>query len=462
MNFKWLWSRLSKGGALLAVLTLGVAALFKIAAFGREVFIAAWFGVSSFTDAYFVFQQFPLMLATFMFGAFGLAFAPVYADEKRKMGRVEWLPGLTIYGGTLGLLGMLLMMIGTPWLLRAFGLANAGQGASTVVILSCSFAPVIWLGIWAGAAIAEGKNLLAMFITGLPYLLMTALLAVLYGLGKLDAFSLPISFMAGFGLIGLYTLPGLLRARPTNGDAGGSLRPSLQPSNFRSVIDTWKMPGFRRFLQQLGASSIENLGFSGNQLLMVYFVAHDGAGAVSANTFATRVGMIGFNLLSQPLAQLIQAKLCAAPEGERAEMLRKWLPAISGAVLAFALLLYVLRTPITSLVYLHGKFSAIELSRVIDIVPAWIAYFVVASLNGIVARYLFTTAQGNEYVRRQLWAYGAANLIRIALWGRLSAPTVIWCSVLCEGCALLVSLRSCFQQTGSETLEPALAGVQEA
>jgi peptidoglycan biosynthesis protein MviN/MurJ (putative lipid II flippase) len=223
------------------------------------------------------------------------------------------------------------------------------------------------------------------------------------------------------------------------------------------------MPGFRRFLRQLGASSLENLGYSGNQLLLVYFVARDGGqGAVSANTFAMRVGMIGFSLLSQPLAQLLQAKLCAASDEARAAMLRTWLPVLSAAVIGFAALLYFLRGPITSLVYLHGNFSTGELTRVIDIVPAWIAYFVIASLNAVVARYLFTTGRGKDYVRRQLWAYGSANLIRVALWGRLNAAEVIWCSVVCEGCALIASLRNCLQETSRAAMGPALVEAQEA
>lgn len=449
MGLKRPLSRLSRDGGLLAALTLATAGLFKVAAFAREAFIASRFGLSSFTDAYFAFQQFPLMLAAFMFGAFGLAFTPAYADEKRKTGGVAWLPGLTVYGGTLGVLLTLLLMVLTPWLLRAFSIAPAGQGRSTLVILSCSFAPVIWLGIWAGATLADGRNLLAMFVTGLPYLSMTALLIGLYGLGKLDTLTLPISFLVGFGLIGLCTLPRLLAAE----------RPRWY---VRAAIETWKMPGFRRFLRQLTASSIENLGYSCNQLLLVYFVAHAGTGAVSANTCAMRVGMLGFSLLSLPLAQLMQAKLCTAHEGARAGILRKWLPAISSAVVALAALLYVLRVPITSFVYLHGKFSAIELSKVTEIIPAWVAYFVVASLNAVVARYLFTTAHGKTYVRRQLCAYAAANLIRIAFWGRLSAPLVIWCSVLCEGCALLANLRSCFRETEPAALEHALAVAQKA
>ena len=433
-------SRLSRGGALLAALTLGMAGLFKIAAFAREAFIASRFGLSSFTDAYFASQQFPLILVAFMFGAFSLAFTPAYATEKRETGRVAWLPGLLVYGGLLGGLLTLLMLGLAPWLLRALNNAPEPQGVATLAILSVSFAPVIWLGIWAGAMIATGRNLLAMFVTGLPYLSMTVLLIGLYSIGKLDVFGLPVSFLAGFGIVGCSTLI-WISARECQG------------AKFVAVLEPWKMPGFRHFLSQLRASSIENVGYAANQLLLVYFVARAGTGAVSANTCAMRVGMLGFSLLGQPLAQLVQAKLCAAPEEAQSAVFRRWLLAISSMVLTFAAVLYAWREPVARLVYLHGKFSSLELSRVVEIVPAWLAYFVVASLNAIAARYLFSRARGSEYVRLQLCAYAAANLIRIAFWGRLSAPEVIWCSVLTEGCALLVNLRSCLPRKNAKADE---------
>jgi glycogen synthase len=430
MDWKRQSRRLSKGGGLLALLTLGLGGLFKLAAFAREAFIASHFGLSSFTDAYFASQQLPLILASFMFGAFSLAFTPAYAAEKRESGRVAWLPGLAMYGGALGALLTLLTIALAPSLLRALNSAPGPHAGVTLVILSFCFAPVIWLGIWTGVMIANGRNLLAMFVAGLPYLGMTALLIGLYWLGKLDALSLPLSFLVGFAVVGCSTLFWMLAIE-------------WRRAEFRALMEPWKMPGFRHFLAQLRASSTENLGYAVNQLLVVYFVARAGTGAVSANTCAMRVGMLGFSLLGQPLAQLLQAKLCAAPERAQAEVFKKWLLAIAGLVLTFAALLYGCREPVTRLVYLHGKFSAVELSRVIAIMPAWLAYFVVVSLNAITARYLFIRAQGGTYVRRQLWAYAAANLIRVACWGRLSAPQVIWCSVLAETCALAMNLRSC-------------------
>jgi hypothetical protein len=449
MSLKGLFARLARGGGLLALLTLATSGLFKIAAFAREAFIASHFGLSSFTDAYFAFQQFPLILSSFMFGAFSLAFTPAYAAENREGRQVAWLPGLVFYGCVLGLLLTVATVVFTPWLLSTFTSSPTASGASTLIILGCTFLPVIWLGIWSGTTIAHGHNVRAMFVGGLPYLTMTVLLIGLYAVGRLNALSLPLSFLAGFSVVGIYTLVRVL--------ATGCPR-----TDFRVMVETWRMPAFRRFLGHLTASSIENLGYSANQLLLVFFLAKAGTGAVSANTCAMRVGMLGFSLLGQPLAQLMQSKLCSAPHNALAGVFKRWLLAIGGLILAFAVVLYLGREPIVGLVYLHGKFSLVELKRVIEIVPAWVAYFVVSSMNAMVARYLFATAQGGVYVRRQLGGYLAANAIRFAFWGRLSAPMLIWCSVIAEGCALLLSLRSCFERTETGLLKPEMAGAQEA
>src|SRR5262245_23650630 len=92
------WAAYKSNAAKLIGLTLLVSGLFKLAAFVREAFITAHFGLSGVTDAYFGLQQFPLAVSAFMFGAFGLAFTPAYAEAKRRPGGVDWLPGLLLYG----------------------------------------------------------------------------------------------------------------------------------------------------------------------------------------------------------------------------------------------------------------------------------------------------------------------------------------------------------------------------
>ena len=430
---------------LLICLTLLTGGLFKISAFAREAFIAAKFGLSSTTDAYFALQQLPLTAATFMFGSFALAFTPMYADARRRCGDVSWMPGLTFYALLIGSILTFGMVLAAPLLLKVFVRSNEPETWSTLAILSVCFCPVICIGIWAGICTARGENLWAMSMTGLPYLVMTLVLLTLYAAGSLNGLSLPISMSAGFGLVGAYALFRILRSH------------SMPIASLKSVISVWRIPDFRRFLTQLVASSLENFGFAANQLLILYFLAGAGSGRISANNCAMRIGMLGYGLLAQPLAQLVQARFCESASHLRADLFRRWLLTVAAAVLLFAVAMYTFRETVIRIVYMHGKFRGGELDEVTAILPAWIGYFVVMSLNAIVARYRFTGLKGATYVRSMLCAYTAANVLRFLFASEMTVSSIIWCSVFTEGCALGINLRSCFIETESRKMVPAFA-----
>src|SRR6478672_6325912 len=140
-------TKLSSPSLLLVLVTLGTGAIFKISAFAREAFIASRFGLSSLTDAYFALQQLPVTLATFMFGAFALAFTPAYAHEYRRNGNVRWLPGLLLYGLLFGFGLTALTLVASPLLLSFFTTSPDGGTQSTLRILSLCYPPIIAIGI---------------------------------------------------------------------------------------------------------------------------------------------------------------------------------------------------------------------------------------------------------------------------------------------------------------------------
>src|SRR5206468_5805519 len=104
-------------------------------AFVREAFIAAYFGLSAVTDAYFSLQQFPLALSTFMFGAFALAFTPAYAEARRRPGAVAWMPGLLFYGCVIGALLTLVTLGSASQLLSLFAPSAPDGGWGMLAIL---------------------------------------------------------------------------------------------------------------------------------------------------------------------------------------------------------------------------------------------------------------------------------------------------------------------------------------
>ncbi len=419
-----------RGGPLLLVgIALATSGLFKVAAFAREAFIADKFGLTAITDAYFALQQLPMTFASYMCGAFTLAFAPAFAAARRQGSTVDWLPGLAYLGILAGAFCTGLMLATAPLLLRAIHSNGSANASGTLRILSVCFVPVVCIGIWAGICTAHGRNISSMTMTGLPFLVMTLWLIGLYAAGALNDLSLPVSMAAGFWLVGLYALIRIV---------------ALQPASFlRAPVFIWRVRDFRAFVRQLGASSLENAGFAANQLLIIYSMSRSGVGIVSANNCAMRIGLLGYTLMAMPMAQLVQARLCATPDPDRPASFRRWLPAVVVLTALFGAALFVLRYPIIRTVYLHGRFQNAELQAVAGLLPAWIAYVAVMSINTVIARYLFIQTRGATYVRRQLIAYAAACLFRLASAGRFDPAWAIWSSAAAEGCAVLLNLRGC-------------------
>lgn len=421
--------KLSSPSVLLVVFTLGTGAIFKISAFAREAFIASRFGLSSLTDAYFALQQLPITLATFMFGAFALAFTPAYAHEQRRNGGVRWLPGLLLYGALFGLLLTVLTVVASPLLLNLFTTSPDAGTQLMLTILSVCYAPIIAIGICAGISTSYGRNLWSMTLTGLPYLVMTIALLLIYAAHRLNGLSLPISMAAGFIAVGAFSAFKIFRDEKTE-KVPDSLRP-------------WRFAGFRTFLRQLAASSVESLGFTGNQFMLIHFLALSGTGAISANNCASRIGMLGYSLLAQPLGQYVQGRMCVAREEERRKQFQKFLLLMTVVSVSFAALVFFGRYGIAQAVYMRGRFSAAELNEVVSILPAWLAYFIVLSLNSSAAKYLFISSRGSSYTRNMLCGYGLANGLRFTLAGRWDPSYMIWCSVLGEGLAFVVNLSAC-------------------
>lgn len=422
-----------KPGRLLAI-TLVAGALFKISAYAREAFITTHFGLTPLTDNYFSLQQLPLTLATFMFGAFGRAFTPAYTESRSEDGRVGWLPGLLLYSALLGLLLTALTLLFAPAVFRLIVESPESRNLETLAILAFSYVPIIFIGFCSAIWLSYGKSLGSMTLTGLPYLVMTlSLISIALG-GLLGELSLPISMTAGFSIVGACGLGAILHREKLFG-------------SMRDLFAPWRFARFRQFTHQLTASSVETLAYSASQFIMLYFLARAGTGAISANNCATRIGMLGFSLLAQPLTLFMQARLCVQQNGERRKLIRTYLLSMAACSIFFAGALYLFRVPVIDLIYMRGKFSPEATRQVAEMLPAWLGYFVVLSMNAVAARYLFTMSIGGLYTRNMLCGYALTNSLRLITAGHLAAPWIMWCAVIGEGIAFLFNLHACATKT---------------
>ena len=67
-------------------------------------------------------------------------------------------------------------IIGAPVLAKLAGQAVNAGAAVTLRILSLSFVPVVLIGICAGMCLGMGRNITAMVVQGLAYLIMAVAL----------------------------------------------------------------------------------------------------------------------------------------------------------------------------------------------------------------------------------------------------------------------------------------------
>ena len=418
-------------GVLLVFLLSGS---FRVASFVRETYVAARFGLSTATDAYYGLQQLPLSVSTFMFGAFALAFAPAYGQSRRRTGGPEWFSGLLLHGTLAGLVLTAGTVALAPVLLGKYVGHADGTSLATLYILSTCYLPVIYLGIWVSMLNATGRAIRSMAVASLPNLTMTASLIVICEASGAGILSLPISMSAGFWMMGIIAAWQILR------------RASL-PGDLHSLLWPLRFAEFRSFSKQMLASAAENAGFAGNQLLMIYFFGLMGAGEVTANNYAMRIGLLASSLIAVPLAQLAQSRFCTAA----GDQLRRTFSAyLSWTVVAAALAaaaIYTLREPIVALLYQHGRFSAGDAHMVTALIPAWLVYLLILSVNSVVSRYLFVIRKGNRYASFMLGGYLLTNALRAVSCGLyFYAPAIVWCAVIGEGCAMLLSLRTCYRQ----------------
>jgi peptidoglycan biosynthesis protein MviN/MurJ (putative lipid II flippase) len=359
-----------------------------------------------------------------MFGPFARAFTPAYAEACGKEGRAAWLPGLIVYAALIGLALTGLSFLLAPQILTAF--TRSGSW-STLAVLSACYVPIVFTGFRAATWNSQGRNLRALTLTGAPYVVMTVALVGMYFAGAMGNLSLATSMSIGFAGVGAISAIGLFATE-------SPLRTTV------NLLQPWKFEAFRKFTRQLTASSVETIGYSANQFLMLYFMARAGTGAISANNCATRIGMLGYSLLALPLMQLLQARLCRSASADHESLARRYITSLALGATVFAITLFVFRRPIVALVYMRGNFSSTALEEVLAILPAWLCYFVVLCLNTIISQYMFHASLGSRYTRNMLVGYAGTNILRFTTAHSMDAAWIVWCGVIAEGGAFLANV----------------------
>lgn len=342
----------------------------RITGLGRELLVAASFGASASTDAFNVAFRIPnLLRRLFAEGAFSQAFVPILAATRASEGDevthrlvdavatvLFWALALT------SVVGIALAPV-LVWLM-ASGLQEFDQA---VVMTRVMFPYIAFMSLVALAAgvLQTWKRFAVPAVT--PVLLNIAVMGAAWLLapwlarrGIEPIYALALGVMAG-GVLQLAVQWPALRAigsLPSIGLGWGALQGAL------------RHPGVGRILKQMVPAL---LGVSVAQLSLLIntqIASHVGVGAVSWLTYADRLMEFPTALLGVALGVVLLPQLSAAQasgdEAAYSSHLDWGLRLVLLLALPCAVALLVFPTPMVSVLYHYGQFSARDVQQTVQ------------------------------------------------------------------------------------------------
>ncbi len=362
----------------------GMTMLSRILGYARDMAIAYGFGVGLATDAFFVAQKIPNFLRRlFAEGAFSQAFVPILAEYKNRKGESELRD---LIDHVCGMLMVVLFVvtaagiIAAPWVIYVSAPGFAGDPAKfslTADMLRIMFPYLFCISLTAlaGALLNTFGRFAVPAFT--PVLLNVSV--IVFTLWLTPYFDPPVKALAWGVLVGgvaqlALQIPFLMRLKVLP-------RPRLSRSH----------EGMRRVLRQMGPALFGVSVAQISLILNVIFASFLVTGSVTWLYYADRLmefpaGMLGVALGTILLPSLAQHHANNAPAEYSA--LLDW-----GVRLAFlltvpaAVALALLATPLICTLFMHGKFTAIDM---LETRAAVIAYSV--GLLGLILVKIFAPA----------------------------------------------------------------------
>lgn len=422
-------SRRWRGTRALLLLPI-LSAASRLVGFLRESLIASRFGVSHVTDAFFVAQQIPLFFANYLTGALSLPLIAFLSRVER-----DKCPGLfySLLGRLMipaALLCSIIVIFRVP-IAHFIGHTAAPETvrllADFLAMLALIVVLYVPIGIAHSVLHANARHALAVVLVSIPFWGMVVLLG-LWSLSRPafgDTYVLPITFLMGTGLASVLGLRILRRE--------GWVRFQLR------YLRNWKAPpvvGSRLFAKEVVATSVENVAFNANQFVTIWFAMQSGYGFATVNAYAMRLVSLVLSGFIVPFGPVLQKKWlenqAGGVRGQKTRLIVLVLTLCVGA----ALMLYMLRERLVTLVYDRGAFSSESGAKVVALLAPYSAYLLVQGSNQLVARFFFAETVGAYYVKSLVAGYCIANVAKPIFFGIWGLEGVIWGSVFGEGLAM--------------------------
>ncbi len=356
---------LLRAASLVSLFTLAS----RITGMVRDQFIAANFGSSALTDAFYVAFRIPnLLRRLFAEGAFSQAFVPILAETRTRQGDEatrSLIDAVATFLFWALLITCVIGVLAAP--LLVWVMASGLERHHEAVVMTRWMFP--YIGFMSMVALSAG------ILNTWKRFAVPAATPVLLNLAMIAAAWFGAPWLAGMGIEPIYALAGgvMLGGMLQLGVQVPALRRQARMPHIglapRALADAWRYPGVRRVLRQMGPAV---LGVSVAQislLINTQIASHQGTGAVSWLFYADRLMEFPTGLLGVALGVVLLPQLSAAKGRDDAKAysaLIDWGLRLSLLLaLPCAVALLVFPTPLVSVLFQFGAFGANDVEQTV-------------------------------------------------------------------------------------------------
>lgn len=344
---------------------------------GRDIVLAARFGATEQTDAYFLAFTVPNLVWLSMLSALMASFIPSYSDVEARQGRDgadRFARGVGRVLIALFLPISLLYALGLPWLLDAIGRGAPDSVVDRGVELGYLMAPIVVISVVSSllASLLYLHDHFALPALG-QGLISGIVIAAVFLLRPLGIEAVAVGTLIGFVLKLSLEYFVLCRLNPSYRRPWTAVAGPFGP-------DVW--PALRLLVLALVGF---NLIGQGTQLLERTYASHLETGAITALQYATKLGWVPLQFASAIAVALLPALARHAVTTDELASPRQLTTGVAVVTIvtfpaAFALL--ILADPLTTLVYERQAFGEAEALLTVEALQgyAWGLPAVAASL----------------------------------------------------------------------------------
>lgn len=397
----------------------------------REIVIAAGFGLSSATDAFYQLSAVPTYLMTYVTGPFATAYiawatGPGRSAERRELrvlSRWLWAAGIVIAA---------VFLVGSVFV----ALRTGGDGGTLAAAILMALASVAVVRIGLGAAVSNARGHFSraqalLFVNNFLFVGCISI-AALYGTSDVLVV-LAGSFFISAVISAAYAQL-LLRKNPLEQDAVTEAGDSTAHSSMR-----------QGFLPNLLYASVETGGFLLTQATVLILASASGTGMASAASLTQRLCLTANGLFIGPLSSIAMVHAAKKDPAARRVFTFKVIASTLVGLSVVALALLAVRPWLPAIVGGIGRFGPDDAIMVGSLIPAYALWLVAQGASMMLSRLCFAMDRARLFTVFTTGGYFVANILRVITYSRFGFPAAIGVGALVELVAvamILIALAS--------------------